>query len=93
MAYDDTPVHPRLNTWFGPLTMLAFISVNSDNNDYNWMAGTTYESHCWQLKSGIQSALDDIKSNHPNDLASLNIWSSHDGYATTAWRWAWITPR
>ena len=23
MAYDDCPVHPRLHTWFGPLTMLG----------------------------------------------------------------------
>ena len=83
MAYDDCPVHPRLNMWFGPITMLGYLSINSDNQDYNWMAGTTYEAHCWQLKAGIQSALEDIKRNHPNDLASLNIWSSHNGYNTT----------
>jgi Flp pilus assembly protein TadG len=82
MAYDDCPVHPRAHMWFGPLTMLAYLSIDSNNQHYNWFAGTTYESHCWQLKAGIQSALDDIKKNHPNDLASLNIWSSFDGYAT-----------
>ncbi len=82
MMYDDCPVHPRLHMWFGPLTMLAYLSVNSQNRDYNWYAGTTYEAHCWQLKAGIQSALDDIKKNHPNDLASLNIWSSYNGYNT-----------
>ncbi|HEX3149051.1 MAG TPA: hypothetical protein VHR66_13300, partial [Gemmataceae bacterium] len=82
MAYDDCPVHPRLHMWFGPLTMMAFLSMNSQNLDYNWFAGTTYEAHTWQLKAGIQSALDDIKKNHPNDLATLNMWSSYDGYAT-----------
>ena len=82
MRYDDCPVHPRLHMWFGPLTMLAYLSVNSQNRDYNWYAGTTYEAHCWQLKAGIQSALDDIKKNHPNDLASLNFWSSYNGYNT-----------
>jgi hypothetical protein len=82
MAYDDCPVHPRLHTWFGPLTMLGYLAISSNNLDYNWFAGTTYEAQTWQLKAGIQSALDDIKKNHPNDLASLNFWSSHDGYAT-----------
>src|SRR5262249_44487498 len=83
MMYDDCPVHPKLHMWFGPLTMMAYLSMNSQNLDYNWYAGTTYEAHCWQLKAGIQSALDDIKKNHPNDLATLNIWSSYDGYNTS----------
>jgi hypothetical protein len=82
MMYDDCPVHPRCHMWFGPLTMLAFLSINSQNLDYNWFAGTTYEAQCWQLKAGIQSALDDIKKNHPNDMASLNFWSHYDGYNT-----------
>lgn len=83
MAYDDCPVHPRAHMWFGPLTMLGYLSINSSNTDYNWFAGTTYEAHCWQLKAGIQSALDDIKKNHPNDLATMNFWSSHNGYNTS----------
>lgn len=82
MAYDDCPVHPRLHLWFGPLTMLGYLAVNSNTVDYNWFAGTTYEAQTWQLKAGIQSALEDIKKNHPNDLASLNFWSSHNGYNT-----------
>jgi len=82
MHYSDCPVHPRLHTWFGPLTMLGFLSVNSYNVDYNWMAGTTAEAQTWQLKAGIRSSLDDIRSNHPNDLATLNFWSSHNGYNT-----------
>ena len=83
MHYQDAPVHPRLHTWFGPLTMLGFLSVDSDNQKYNWMPGTSAEAQCWQLKAGIRSALNDIRKNHPNDLASLNFWSSHDEYATT----------
>lgn len=82
MNYKDVPVHPRLHTWFGPLTMLGFLSVNSYNVDWNWMAGTTSEAQCWQLKAGIRSALDDIRNNHPNDLATLNFWSSHNGFNT-----------
>src|SRR5262249_51817015 len=80
MAYDDIPVHPKAHMWFGPYTMMGFLSINSDNLDYNWYAGTTYEAHTWQLKAGIRGALDDIKKNHPNDLATMNMWSSHNGY-------------
>ena len=82
MNYGDVPVHPRLNMWFGPLTMLGFISLNSDILDYNWFAGTTAEAQTWQLKAGIRAALDDINKNHPNDHASVNFWSSHNGYNT-----------
>ena len=82
MAYDDVPVHPRMHTWFGPLTMMGFLSINSNNSDYNWYAGTTYEAQTWQLKAGIKAAIDDIKKNHPNDLAALGFWSYHNGYNT-----------
>ena len=86
MHYQDVPVHPRAHMWFGPLTMLGFLSMNSQNQDYNWMAGTTSEAQCWQLKAGIRSALTDIKNNHPNDLAAETFFSSH-----TAWRTARVT--
>jgi hypothetical protein len=82
MHYLDTPVHPRLHTWFGPLTMLGFLSMDSDTQAYNWMAGTTSEAQCWQLKAGIRAALNDIRKNHPNDQATLNMWSSFDNFGT-----------
>ena len=82
MHYADTPVHPRLHTWFGPTTMLGFLAVNSDVMNYNWFAATTYEAQTWQLKAGMRSALNDIRRNHPNDLLTMNFWSSHDGYNT-----------
>jgi Flp pilus assembly protein TadG len=82
MHYADVPIHPRLHMWFGPLTMMGFLSINSDNLDYNWYAGTTSEAQTWQLKAGIKAALEDIKKNHPNDLAALGFWSSHNGYNT-----------
>jgi Flp pilus assembly protein TadG len=87
MAYDDCPIHPRLHTWFGPLSMMGFMggyvkNASNAQEDYNWFAGTTYEAQTWQLKAGIQSALDDIKNNHPNDLASLAFFSSHNGFST-----------
>ena len=78
MHYNDNPIHPRLNFWFGPVSFLSFLS------DYrigrNWFPGTAHESATWQLKAGIQSALVDIKKNHPNDQAALIYFSTLDNY-------------
>jgi Flp pilus assembly protein TadG len=76
MRYDDNPVHPRAQFWFGPLSMLAYLRQPG-----NWLPGTAYETQAWQLKAGINSAMDDIKKNHPNDMASLIYFSSSAGYA------------
>lgn len=72
MAYTDNPSRPRMHMWFGPLTMMGFI---------NWkkmLSGTSHEAQCWQLKAGVNSALDDIKANHPNDLVGLSFFSYGD---------------
>jgi Flp pilus assembly protein TadG len=78
MHYNDNPIHPRLNFWFGPVSFLSFLS------DYrigrNWLPGTSHESATWQLKAGIQSALVDIKKNHPNDQAALIYFSTLSEY-------------
>lgn len=79
MRYTDSPLRPRLHMWFGPLSMMGFINRASGGSD-NWMAGTTYEAQTWQLKAGVNSALDDVKANHPNDYAGLTLFSSnHNG--------------
>lgn len=78
MHYNDNPIHPRLNFWFGPVSFLSFLS------DYrigrNWLPGTAHESATWQLKAGIQSALVDIQKNHPNDQAALIYFSTLNSY-------------
>jgi len=78
MHYNDNPIHPRLNFWFGPVSFLSFLS------DYrigrNWLPGTSHESATWQLKAGIQSAIVDIQKNHPNDQAALIYFSTLDNY-------------
>jgi hypothetical protein len=78
MHYNDNPIHPRLNFWFGPVSFLSFLSDYRINR--NWLPGTAHESATWQLKAGIQSALVDIKKNHPNDQAALIYFSSLDNY-------------
>ena len=78
MHYNDNPIHPRLNFWFGPVSFLSFLS---DYRIYrNWLPGTSHESATWQLKAGIQSALVDIQKNHPNDQAALIYFSTLDNY-------------
>lgn len=78
MQYGDNPIHPRAQFWFGPLTMLGYLEAPG-----NWLPGNCYEAQCWQLKAGIRSAVDDIKNNHPNDLASVIFFSGSNGYSTS----------
>lgn len=79
MHYNDNPQHPRLHFWFGPLSMLTFLT------DYflgrNWLPGTAHETPTWQLKIAVKAVLDDIEANHPNDLFTLIPFSSLDAYA------------
>ena len=78
MRYTDSPLRPRLHTWFGPLSMVHFLTCAV--NGENWQAGTTYEAHSWQLKAGMNSVLDDVKNNRPGDYAGLVFFSSaHNG--------------
>jgi hypothetical protein len=77
MRYDETPIHPVMQFWFGPMSMLGYLQ-----QQFNSMPGTSNEAPCWQLKVGINAALNDMQSNHPNDQASLIYFSSSPGYAT-----------
>ncbi len=79
MRYTDSPRRPRLHMWFGPLSMVHFLTAVNGTGD-NWLAGTTYEAHSWQLKAGMNSVISDVKNNHPNDYAGLVYFSSvHNG--------------
>ncbi len=77
MRYTDSPRRPRLHMWFGPMSMVHFVTQMNGN----WLPGTCYESQCWQLKAGMNSVLDDVKNNHPNDIAGLVFFatSHHNG--------------
>lgn len=77
----DNPMRPRAHFWFGPLTMLMFLTTDNDSSPNMW-PGTCHEAQCWQLKAGINSALDDIKNNHPNDWASMIFFSNISSYQT-----------
>ncbi|HVX10619.1 MAG TPA: pilus assembly protein TadG-related protein [Pirellulales bacterium] len=81
MCYADNPTRPLLNFWFGPLTMIDFLDnyklfqVTSTGDRYCWWPGTCHESPMYECKLGIQAALNDIQSNHPNDYVSLIMFS------------------
>jgi hypothetical protein len=69
MDYRDNPRRPVTKYWFGPLTMVDFLG-NFNTGQY-WWPGTCHEAPLWQLKTGVQSALGDVKNNHPNDYLSV----------------------
>lgn len=91
MDYADNPKRPRLHFWFGPLTMIDFLGcynlwyrVTPSASRYCWWPGTCHESPMYQCKLGIQAALIDIKTNHPNDNVALIYFSTPRTSATTA---------
>ncbi|MFO0935636.1 MAG: pilus assembly protein TadG-related protein [Gemmataceae bacterium] len=71
MNYFDNPSRPRMHFWFGPNSMMSYLQVIRGN----LFSGTVHEAQCWQLKAAINSVLDDIRNNHPNDFAGLCFFS------------------
>ncbi len=75
MIYNDNPIRPRMNFWFGPMSMLDFLATGANGD--NMQAGTLHEAQTWQLKAGIQSGIDDIRANHPNDQVGMGYFSGY----------------
>jgi hypothetical protein len=72
--YTDNPRRPRHHYWFGPMT---FIDWLGNYNTGNWLwPGNVHEAQGWVCKVGIQTAIDDIQKNHPNDFVGLSFFSS-----------------
>jgi hypothetical protein len=65
----DNPKRPRHRFWFGPMTMVQFMS------DTGIFPGTAQDISMVAAKLGIQGALTDVQSNHPNDLVSMLLFS------------------
>jgi hypothetical protein len=74
MNYSDSPLRPRLHFWFGPLSMIDFISGVATGA--NWNPGTCHEAQCWQLKVAMNSVIADVQNNHPNDTVGLVMFAS-----------------
>jgi hypothetical protein len=69
MVYDDNPQRPRHRLWFGPMTMVQFMS------DTGILPGTAHDISMYPMKVGIGQALQDIQNNHPNDLVSMILFN------------------
>ncbi len=65
MSSLDNPKRPRHRFWFGPLTLIQFLS------DTGLLPGTAHDITLYQAKLGVVAALGDVQKNHPNDLVSL----------------------
>ncbi len=69
MNYSDRPRFPRHRFWFGPMTLVQYLS------DTGNLPGTSTDISVHSLKLGIQAALQDIKLNYPNTLVSLAMFN------------------
>jgi hypothetical protein len=69
MNYTDNPQRPRHRGWFGPMTMIQFMS------DTGQFPGTAHDISMIAGRLGVHGALLDIQQNHPNDLVSLVLFS------------------
>jgi Flp pilus assembly protein TadG len=65
----DNPKRPRHRFWFGPMTMIQYMS------DTGLFPGSAQDISMVAAKLGIQGALTDIQTNHPNDLVSMILFS------------------
>jgi Flp pilus assembly protein TadG len=65
----DNPKRPRHRFWFGPMTMIQFMS------DTGIFPGVTTDISMLPAKLGIQGALTDIQNNHPNDQVTMLMFS------------------
>jgi Flp pilus assembly protein TadG len=69
IAPTDNPLRPRHRFWFGPMTMMQYLL------DTGILPGTAQDISMIAAKLGIQGALQDISTNHPNDLVSMVMFS------------------
>ena len=79
MAYTDNVNRPRGHFWFGPFTMLNFIERAGE--DRPWWSGTTHEAQCWQVKAAMNSVLDDVRNNHPNDNVGMAFFATRNHFS------------
>jgi hypothetical protein len=69
MNYLDNPKRPRHRFWFGPMTLVQYAA------DTGIVPGTAHDVSMFAAKIGIQAALQDIQTNHPNDLVAMLLFS------------------
>jgi hypothetical protein len=80
--YDGNPHRPRHQLWFGPMTFIDYLG--NYNTGRFWWPGNCHEAQCWACKVGVQTAIEDIKKNHPNDFIGMAYFSSPSYAANNA---------
>jgi Flp pilus assembly protein TadG len=82
MNYGDNPMRPKTRLWFGPMTMVDFLTQQNLGNPFggtrqylSLCPGACNQSQSISCKLGVRGALLDSKQNHPNDRASLIFFS------------------
>ena len=75
------PAGPACTCGSGRSAMIHFLPSfpipGGGRATYDWLPGTCYQAHSWQLKAGMNSVISDVRSNHPNDYAGLVYFSSN----------------
>jgi hypothetical protein len=74
MSLNDNPYRPRHQLWFGPMTFVDWLG-NYQTNQF-WWPGNVHEAQSWACKVGIQTAINDMQNNHPNDYIGLSFFST-----------------
>ncbi len=70
MNYTDNPERPRHRLWFGPMTMIQYMS------DTGLLSGTTHDISMYPMKLRDRRRRCSIsRANHPNDLVSMVLFS------------------
>jgi hypothetical protein len=74
LNYADNPHRPRHQFWYGPQSFIDYLG--NYNTQRFWWPGNVHEAQSWACKVGIQTAIDDIKNNHPSDFIGMAFFSS-----------------
>jgi hypothetical protein len=81
MNYTDNPYRPKHQFWFGPMSMVDYLgnynlATAVGGVAHHWWPGNVHEAHSWACKCGVQTAIQDIRNNHPNDFVGMAFFSS-----------------
>ncbi|MBX9680569.1 MAG: hypothetical protein K2X38_17575 [Gemmataceae bacterium] len=74
MSYTDNVYRPKHQFWFGPMTWVDWLG-NYNTSNFMW-PGNVHEAQAWACKVGIQTAIDDIQKNSPNDFIGMTFFST-----------------
>lgn len=75
MNYGDNINRPRMQFWFGPYTLTTMFNPGGQSGV---VSPALREGARWQLGAAVNSVLDDIRNNHPNDYCGITGYSTRN---------------